>query len=52
MAGVLTDMRADLAEMSDEAPGLSATLLEQHARLLGFIRAWVLGAEDGEVAEL
>jgi hypothetical protein len=52
MAGVLTDMRADLAEMSEVDPELSATLLEQHAKLLTFIRAWVFGADDGEAAEL
>jgi hypothetical protein len=51
MAGVLTDIRADLAEMSEVDPELSATLLEQHAELLAFIRAWVFGVDGGEVAE-
>lgn len=52
MADVLTDISADLAEMSEVDPALSATLLERHARLLGFIRAWVFGVDDGEAAEL
>lgn len=51
MADVLTDMRADLAELGDEEPELSARLLEQHARLLGFIRTWVSGVDDSEAAE-
>jgi hypothetical protein len=51
MAGVITDIGADLAEMNDQAPELSASLLEQHARLLGFIRACVLGLDDGEAVE-
>jgi hypothetical protein len=48
MAAVITDIRADLAEMSDQQPELSASLLERHARFLGFIRASVFGLEDGE----
>ena len=52
MADVLTDMRTDLADMSDLGPELSASLLEQHALFLEFIRACVLGADDGEAAEL
>jgi hypothetical protein len=51
MAGVLTDIRADLAEMREVDPELSATLLERHAQLLAFIHAWVLGVDDGEAAE-
>ena len=45
MADVLTDMR-------DLGPELSASLLERHALFLEFIRACVLGADDGEAAEL
>lgn len=52
MADVLTDMRADLAGMSDLGPELAASLLERHALFLEFIRACVLGADDGEAAEL
>ena len=52
MADVLTDMRADLADMSGLGPELSASLLERHALFLEFIRACVLGADDGEAAEL
>jgi hypothetical protein len=52
MADVLTDMRTDLADMSDLGPELSASLLERHALFLEFIRACVLGADDGEAAEL
>ena len=52
MAGVLTDIRADLTELGDVDPGLSAALLEQHAELLAFIHAWLFGVDDGEAAEL
>ena len=52
MADVLTDMRADLADMSDLGPELAASLLERHALFLEFIRTCVLGADDGEAAEL
>ena len=38
MIGVLTDLRSDLAEMAEQEPEASTTLLEQHARLLRFIR--------------
>ncbi len=48
MAGVLADVRADLADMSDLGPELSASLLDQHARLLSFIRARAFGVDDGE----
>ena len=48
MTGVLADVRADLAGMSEEAPELSARLLDQHARLLSFIRACASGVDDSE----
>jgi hypothetical protein len=47
MAGVLADVGADLAEMSDLEPELSARLLGQHARLMSFVRAFVFGSDDG-----
>jgi hypothetical protein len=50
MADVLTDMRADLADMSDLGPELSASLLERHTLFVGFIRACVFGLDDGEAA--
>jgi hypothetical protein len=52
MADVLTDIRADLADLSEVDPQLSARLIEQHARLLGFIRWYVFGVDDSEAAEL
>ena len=48
MVGVLTDLRADLLEMGEVGPGQSARLLEQHARLLSFIRAYAFGRDAGE----
>jgi hypothetical protein len=51
MAAVITDIGDDLAEMSDQAPELSASLLEQHARFLGFIRACAFGLDDGQAVE-
>ena len=50
MADVLTDMRTDLADMSDLGPELSASLLERHALFVDFIHACVLGVDDGEAA--
>jgi hypothetical protein len=47
MAGVLTDLRADLREMGELGPELSATLLTQHARLLSFVRAYASGQDGG-----
>jgi hypothetical protein len=38
MLGVLADLRADLAEMAEGEPEVSIRLLDQHARLIGFIR--------------
>ena len=48
MADVLTDMRADLADMPGLGPELSASLLEQHALFVDFIYACVFGVDDGE----
>ena len=39
MIGVVADLRADLAEMSEPGPGLPGKILDQHARLLRFVRA-------------
>jgi hypothetical protein len=39
MAGVLADVGADLADMSDLGPEQSARLLGQHARLMSFVRS-------------
>jgi hypothetical protein len=38
MIGVLADLRSDLAGMAEQEPEASIRLLEQHARLLRFIR--------------
>jgi hypothetical protein len=48
MAGVLADMGADLAEMTDLEPELSGRLLGQHALLMSFVRTCVFGSDDGE----
>ena len=48
MVGVLADVRADLAEMGELEPELSARLLGEHARLLSFVRAHAFGRGDGE----
>ena len=48
MARVLVDVRADLAELGEDAPELSATLLAQHARLLSFVLEHAFGQDDGE----
>lgn len=43
MAGVVADVRTDLAELA----GAPAGLLAAHARLLHFIRAYAFGSDDG-----
>ena len=48
MAAVLADLRADLLEMGELGPAESDRLLEQHARLLSFIRAYAFGEDAGE----
>jgi hypothetical protein len=48
MADVLADLRTDLLEMVELGPELSATLLGQHARLLGFIGAYAFGEDQGQ----
>lgn len=51
MVGALADMRADLAEMAELdglGPELSARLLDQHARLMTFVRAHAFGQDDGQ----
>ena len=42
MAGVLADVRAELAGMSELEPRVIASLLEQHARLLSVVDAQAL----------
>jgi len=39
MIGVVADVRADLAEMSAPGSGFPGKILDQHARLLSFVRA-------------
>ena len=46
MIGLLADVRTDLAQMTGLEPGLSARLLDQHARLLRFVQVYALGQED------
>ena len=48
MIGVLADMRADLAAMAELEPDVPASLLDRHARLLRFVRAYALGRDDGD----
>ena len=48
MVGVLADLRADLLDMGEAEPELSVSLLEQHARLLSFIRVHAFGQDASE----
>jgi hypothetical protein len=51
MVGVLADLRADLAELAGQdglGPELSARLLDRHARLMSFVRAYALGSDDDQ----
>ena len=48
MVGVLADLRADLLDMGEAEPEMSADLLRQHARLLSFIRVCAFGPDSGE----
>lgn len=50
MVTVLDDVRADLAGMSAPDPGAAAKLLDQHAKLLAFLRSYALGEDDGEAS--
>jgi hypothetical protein len=43
MIGVVADLRADLTEMGELGPELSGQILDQQARLLGFVRACASG---------
>jgi hypothetical protein len=47
MTGVLADIPAALTGTADLAPAAVGPLLEQHARLLGFIQEEVLGYSPG-----
>ena len=46
MTGVLARIPAALSDMADLDSGVTAMLLSQHARLLGFIQAQALGGDD------
>jgi hypothetical protein len=48
MVEVVAAMRADLTELDGLRPEASARLLDQHARLLRFLRAHAFGRDDGE----
>jgi hypothetical protein len=50
MADVLADLRTDLLEMGEAEPEFSVTLLEQHARLLSFVRTYAFGPDAAEAA--
>jgi hypothetical protein len=45
MAGLVADVRADLQELAGVQPGPAAVLLEAHARLLAFLRAYAFGSD-------
>jgi hypothetical protein len=45
MAGLVADVRADLQELAGVEPGPAAVLLEAHARLLAFLRAYASGSD-------
>ena len=46
MAGVVADVRTDLAELAGAPGGHADGLLAAHARLLNFIRAYAFGYDD------
>ena len=46
MAGVLADVRADLQELAVTPAGPAGGLLEAHAELLSFVRAYAFGSDD------
>ena len=46
MTDVLARIPAALGDMADLEPGVTATLLKRHARLLSFIQAQALGADN------
>jgi hypothetical protein len=43
MIGVVAAVRADLAQMDELGPGLLAEIVDQHTRLLSFVRAYASG---------
>jgi hypothetical protein len=45
MAGLVADVRADLQDLAAVQPGPAASLLEAHARLLAFLRAYAFGSD-------
>ena len=45
MAGLVADVRADLQELAGGQPAAGAVLLEAHARLLAFLRAYAFGSD-------
>jgi len=47
MYDVLADMRADLVELAEDGLAPAAGLLDQHARLLAAVHAYVFGHEPG-----
>ena len=51
MADVLADLRTDLLEMGEAEPEFSVALLEQHARLLSFVRVYAFGPDAGAPVE-
>ncbi len=46
MAGVVADVRTDLAELAGAPGSQAAGLLAAHARLLHFIRGYAFGSDD------
>jgi hypothetical protein len=50
MIAVLADLRMDLAEMGEQDPQAAARLLDQHAKLLSFLRSYALGDDGGEAS--
>ncbi len=51
MTAVVADVRADLAELGETDPELSARLLDQHARLMSFIRVCAFGRDDAGASQ-
>jgi hypothetical protein len=51
MAGLVADVRVDLKELATVQPGPAASLLEAHARLLAFLRAYAFGSDSAGEAD-
>ena len=49
MITVVADLRTDLAEIDGQDPEAAARLLDQHAKLLSFLRSYALGEDEASL---